>query len=297
MIENQPFGGTGHMSSRVLFGAAALAAMKQERADAVLETLLEFGINHLDTAASYGDSELRLAPWLREGRDRFFVASKTGDREGAAARESIHRSLERLGIEQLDMIQLHNLTDEPGWETAMGPGGALEACVDARNEGLVRFIGVTGHGTQAAAMHLRSLERFGFDSVLTPYSYVMMQTPGYADDFDRLEAVCRDRRVAMQTIKSVARRRWPEDAPARRFSWYEPLRDVDAIRRAVHFVLARPGAFLNSSSDGTLLRTVLEFARDFDAEHDRAPDAAQLAADVTAQSMEPLFVQGVSDSI
>ena len=196
MIERLRFGRTGHSSTRILFGAAAVAAMRQERADAVLETLIEFGINHLDTAASYGDAELRMAPWLRAHRDRFFVASKTGDREGGPAGDSIRRSLERLGIDRLDLIQLHNLTDEAGWQTAMGRGERLEAAIDARREGLVDHIGVTGHGTQAPAMHLRSLERFDFDSILVPYSFPLMQSPEYAADFARLLDVCRERDVA-----------------------------------------------------------------------------------------------------
>jgi aryl-alcohol dehydrogenase-like predicted oxidoreductase len=295
-IPTQPFGRTGHASTRVLFGAAALGAMQQDRADRVLELLLEFGINHLDTAASYGESELRLAPWLRAHPGRFFVASKTGDRGAAEAAASIRRSLDRLGIDRLDLIQLHDLTDEAGWQQAMGPGGALEACIDARSEGLVRFIGVTGHGTQAPRMHLASLDRFDFDSVLAPYSFVMMRSPDYAADFERLAARCRDTGAALQTIKSVARRRWPADATGRRFSWYEPLRDAAAIRRAVHFVLAKPEAFLNSSSDATLLRTILEVARDFDP-RDGEPAGDALAADATAFAMEPLFVRGISDAI
>jgi aryl-alcohol dehydrogenase-like predicted oxidoreductase len=297
VIETAPFGRTGHASTRILFGAAAVAAMQQDRADRVLELLLEFGIDHLDTAASYGDSELRLAPWLRAHPGRFFVASKTGERDGKAAAASIRRSLERLGIDRLDLIQLHNLTDEAGWQRALGPGGALEACIDARSEGLVRFIGVTGHGTQAPAMHLRSLERFDFDAVLAPYSYLMMQQPDYAADFERLASRCRETGVALQTIKSVARRRWPEGATGRRFSWYEPLRDPQAIRRAVHYVLARPGVFLNSSSDATLLRAILEAARDYDAARDGEPGVDALAADATGFAMEPLFVRGVSDTI
>jgi aryl-alcohol dehydrogenase-like predicted oxidoreductase len=297
MIERHRFGRTGRSSPRILFGAAALGAMRQERADAVLETLLEFGIDHLDTAASYGDAELRMAPWLRTERARFFVASKTAERRAGPARESIHRSLERLGIDRLDLIQLHNLTDEAGWQTAMGPGGALEAALDARSEGLVDWIGVTGHGTQAPAMHLRSLARFDFDSVLVPYSFPLMQAAEYASDFDRLIDTCRERSVAVQTIKSIARRRWRPDSAARRFAWYEPLADPEAIRRAVHFVLALPGVFLNSSSDATLLRIVLEAARDFDARRDADPDTDLLRADIVTHGMEPIFVKGVSDQI
>ena len=297
MLERIRFGRTERMSPRIVFGAAALGAMRQERADAVLETLLEFGIDHLDTAASYGDAELRMAPWLRTQRARFFVASKTGERRAAPARESIHRSLERLGIDRLDLIQLHNLTDEAGWQIAMGPGGALEAALDARSEGLVDWIGVTGHGTQAPAMHLRSLARFDFDSVLVPYSFPLMQSAEYASDFDRLMGVCRERDVAVQTIKSIARRRWRPDASAKRFAWYEPLADPGAIRRAVGYVLARPGVFLNSSSDATLLRVVLEAARDFGAGLDKGLDTDLLRADIRNYGMEPIFVKGVSDQI
>jgi len=292
-MDTAPFGQTGHRSTRVIFGAAALGAMRQEKADQVLDLLLEYGVNHIDTAASYGDSELRVGPWMARYRDRFFLASKTGDRTGAGARDSLHRSLERLCVDRLDLIQLHNLVEEREWETALGPGGALEALVEARAQGLVRFIGVTGHGTQAAAMHRRSLERFPFDSVLLPYNFTMMQAPQYAADFEKLLALCQSRGVAVQTIKSVARRRWLPDDPQRRFSWYEPLREGDAIRRAVHFVLSRPGFFLNSSSDATVLRHILEAATAIGA----TPSSAELEADVAQFAMQPLFVRGVSDAI
>jgi aryl-alcohol dehydrogenase-like predicted oxidoreductase len=291
-IPREPFGSTDHQSSRILFGAAALAAMKPERAAGVLALLLEHGINHIDTAASYGASELCLAPWLREHRDAFFLATKTGERQGAAARESLHRSLERMGVDRVDMIQLHNLVDESGWQIALGPGGALEALVEARDEGLVRFLGVTGHGTLAPAMHLRSLERFPFDSVLAPCNHTMLANPDYAADFERLVAICAERGVALQTIKSVARRRW-QDEEARRFSWYEPLLDPDAIRRAVHYVLARPGLFLNTSSDARILPLMLEAA----AAPIEVPAPDALAADVGRYAMEPLFERGVSDAI
>ncbi len=160
MIAEAPFGSTGHESTRTLFGAAALASVSQLEADRTLELVVEQGINHIDTAASYGDAELRLAPWLKQDRDRFFLATKTGERGRAAAREEIHRSLERLGVDRIDLLQLHNLVDVIEWETALREGGALEAAVEARDEGLVRFIGVTGHGLTVARMHLRSLERF-----------------------------------------------------------------------------------------------------------------------------------------
>ena len=280
------------MSSRTLFGAAALGRMRQERADRVLETVLEHGVNHIDTAASYGDSELRLAPWLRRHRAGVFLATKTGERTHDGARASIHRSLERLGVDQVDLIQLHNLVDPDQWDVAMGPGGALEAAVEAREQGLVRFVGVTGHGTRVAEMHLRSLERFAFDSVLLPYNHAMMRSPEYAADFEALVKRCDERGVAVQTIKAVARRRWQDDEQPR-FSWYEPLRDPEAIRRAVHFVLGRPGLFLNTSSDATLLPTILEAADDVAAE----PPETDMRADAERLGVEPLFVRGVSDQV
>jgi aryl-alcohol dehydrogenase-like predicted oxidoreductase len=292
MIDTSPFGKTGHQSTRVIFGAAALGGMKQEGADRVLAILLEYGVNHIDTAASYGDSELRVGPWMREHRERFFLATKTGERTYQGARDSLHRSLERLRVDHVDLIQLHNLVEENEWETALGPGGALEALVEARSAGLVRFIGVTGHGTRVAAMYRRSLERFAFDSVLFPYNFTMMNIAQYAADVEALVKVCGERGVATQTIKSVARRRW-KNGDQRKFSWYEPLRDSDAIRRAVHFVLIRPGLFLNSSSDATVLREILDAA----SVVAQAPARAELEADVERYAMEPLFVPGVLDRI
>jgi aryl-alcohol dehydrogenase-like predicted oxidoreductase len=297
LIERIPFGRTGHESSRTLFGAAALARMKQDRADRVLETLLRYGVNHIDTAASYGDSELRVAPWMQRQRDAFFLATKTHERTYTAARDGLRRSLERLGVDRVDLIQLHNLVEPGEWETALGPGGALEALIEAKDAGLVRFIGVTGHGTRAAEMHLRSLERFDFDSVLLPYNYAMMQAPEYARDFEALVALCRERGVAVQTIKSVARRRW-QDETQPRFSWYEPLREPEALRHAVHWVLRRPGLFLNTSSDATLLPEILETASLLgDERAAEEPSDADMERDAARLGIEPLFVRGISDRI
>jgi len=285
-----PFGRTGQVSARIIFGAAALSAMRQERADQVLETLLEYGVNHIDVAAIYGDAELRVGAWMKTYRKHFFIATKTIERTGPAVREGILRSLERLRIERLDLIQFHNLCEEKDWEIAMGPGGALEAAIAARDEGLVRFIGVTGHGTQTANMHLRSVRQFPFDSVLLPYNYMMMQDPIYAADFEALLTHCKNENIAVQTIKAMARRRWPSSAPARRFSWYEPLTDNRAVEQTVHWVLSRPGVFLNSSSDASILRSTLDAATRF--------DAAQSAADTSMPALakefaiEPLFVKG-----
>ncbi len=300
MIDKIPFGATGHNSSRILFGAAALGAMRQEKADSLLPLLLEYGINHIDVAASYGDAELRLAPWLAQHRSDFFLATKTGDRDYDGAKASIERSLERMEIEQLDLIQFHNLTDEAGWQQAMGADGALKAAVEARDHGLVRFIGVTGHGTRVAEMHLRSLAEFEFDSVLLPYNHTLMQDPIYEEQFEALYELCQSRQIAMQTIKSIARRRWREDDESRRYSWYEPIREEERLSRAVHWVLRRPGIFLNSSSDATLLPWVLKAAAAFgtgiSADESSAIEAA-VAEDCQALGTEPLFVRGVMDDV
>jgi len=293
MIDRIEFGHTGHLSSRVIFGAAALGGMRQEKADGVLELVARNGINHIDTAASYGDSELRLAPWLKHNRSSVFLATKTGERTGDAARRQLETSLERLETDQVDLIQMHNLTDEPGWRTAMAPGGALEALTKARDEGLVRFIGVTGHGTFAAAMHLKSLDAFDFDSVLVPYNYSMRQNPEFCADLDELIDVCARRRVAVQTIKAIARRRWVDDDSDKRFSWYMPIREDAALKRAIDYVLSRPGTFLNTTSDATLLPAVFAAANAPISE----PSDADMARDQVELGIEPLFVRGVSDDV
>lgn len=287
MIERAEFGRTGHRSSRVIFGAAALSRMRQERADELLAVLDEYGVNHLDVAASYGDAELRLAPWLAGRRDEFFVATKTGDRTGDGARASLERSLERLGVDTIDLVQLHNLVEDDEWEVAHGRGGAVEALVRARDEGLVRFVGVTGHGLRIAGMHRRSLDRFDFDSVLLPYNFTLLQNEAYRVEVEALRETCVERRVAVQTIKAVARRRWPEGDGSPRYSWYEPLADPAPISRAVRLVLSQSDLFLNSSSDGRLLRPILQAATAADATV--APSEEELRRDVESYGIDALF--------
>ncbi len=293
MIERIEFGRTGHFSSRVLFGAAALGGMKQERADRTLELLDMYGLNHIDTAASYGESELRLAPFLRTRRQDFFLATKTGHRTYDKAREQLHQSLERLGVDHVDLIQMHNLAQPDQWDVAMGDGGALQALVEARDEGLVRHIGVTGHGTYIPQMHKKSLEQFAFASVLMPYNYSMMSDAQYAADFNATCALCHERGVAVQTIKAIAKRRWRDADSAKKFSWYAPITEADAMRRAVHYVLSRPGLFLNTTSDATLLENVLKLA----SETIVAPADSAMQADQDELGIEPLFVRDVSDDV
>src|SRR5882724_6154345 len=279
------FGRTGHASTRTIFGAASLSQVTQVAADRTLEVLLRHGVNHIDTAASYGDAELRIRPWLKREPGRFFLATKTDARTKREAREELHRSLDRLGVDHVDLWQLHNLADPIEWDIALSPGGVIEAAVEARAEGLVRFIGVTGHGAQIAANHRRSLDRFDFDSVLLPYNFVTMQLPYYAENFEALLKMCAERRVAVQTIKSIALRPWLGREHTR-VTWYEPLEDQADIDRAVWWVLGRPGLFLNTAGDVDLLPRVLEAAERFV----KRPAEAEMATMLERAKTEPLFV-------
>jgi aryl-alcohol dehydrogenase-like predicted oxidoreductase len=286
MISKQPFGRTGHMSTRTIFGGWSLAEVTQEEADQTLDVLLEYGLNHIDTAASYGDSELRIGPWMARHRQDFFLATKTGMRTYQEAKEQIHQSLQRLRVDQIDLLQFHYLVDPQEWEIALGPGGALEAAVEAREQGLIRFIGVTGHDVSVARMQIRSLERFDFDSVLLPYNYLMMQNPEYAADFEALLKICRERNVAVQTIKAITRRpSWGQETQTHH-TWYKPLEDQAAIERAVRWVLARPGIFLNTAGDIYLLPKILEAASRFAGDR---PSDQEMEQDIARLGMEPVF--------
>jgi aryl-alcohol dehydrogenase-like predicted oxidoreductase len=284
-IAKKAFGRTGHESTRTLFGAAALGAVDQDTADRTLEVLERYGVNHIDVAASYGDAELRIAPWLKRDRNRFFVATKTGQRRAAAAREELHRSLDRMGVDRVDLWQLHNLADPIEWDIALSPGGVIEAAVQARDEGLVRFIGVTGHGAQIAANHRRSLERFAFDSVLLPYNFVTMQMPYYAENFDALERTCVERGVALQTIKSIALAPW-RGREHTRTTWYEPLEAQEDIDLATWWALGDPNVFVNTVGDVDLLPKVLDAAGRFESR----PDDARMRELMRRVASEPLFV-------
>lgn len=284
-IATLPFGRSGHQSTRTIFGAASLSAVTQAEADQTLEVLLQYGVNHIDVAASYGDAELRIAPWLKQYRSHFFLATKTGARTAQAAREELHRSLERMGVDYVNLWQLHNLVDPIEWDIALSPGGALEAAIEAKQQGLVRAIGITGHGSQIAATHRRSLSRFDFDSVLLPYNYLSMQNPYYAENFNALVATCQQRNIAVQTIKSIAYRPWM-GRPHTHSTWYAPLEEQQDIDRAVHWVLQRPGIFLNTVGDIHILPKVLDAASRFQ----QGPTETEMEAMVQRLNMEPLFV-------
>lgn len=284
MITKLSFGRTGHSSSRVLLGAAAFGRVTQAETDEAMALALSFGVNHVDVAASYGDAELRLGDWIRRHGKPSFLATKTGERTASKAREEIQLSLERLQVSQVDLVQLHHLVDPEEWETALGVGGALEAAIQARAQGLVRFIGITGHGMTAAKMHRQALERFDFDSVLLPLNYPMLQNEQYRIDFLELMKVCQARNVAVQTIKSLVHTPWGEH-PQDRATWYRPLEDQGDIDQAVHWVLGHAGVFLNSVGDVHVLPKVLSAADRFTV----APTDEEMRTMVDKLGMQSLF--------
>lgn len=286
MIPQRLFGRTGHSSAVTLFGAAALGRVSQADADRTMELLLDFGVNHIDTAASYGEAEVRLGPWLEKYRDRFFLATKTGQRGYEAAKAEIHRSLERMRVDNVDLIQLHNLGHPDEWETAMGENGAIEAAKEARDQGLVKHIGVTGHGLKIAAFHYRSLQAFDFDSILLPWNIQMKQNAQYAQDFGRVVGLARERGIAVQTIKSLLRGPWGT-TPKDRNTWYQPLEEQPDIDRAVHWILAQGDLFLNTTGDIQLLPKLLDAASRFDGS---GPSDEEMAAMAAEKRMTPLFV-------
>jgi len=285
MIPKQEFGRTGHQSTRVIFGTWALSKATQAEADRVLALVQEYGVNHIDTAPMYGNAEKVIGPWLTRHREGIFVATKTRQRSRSGALDDLKRSLERLRVDHIDLWQMHGLTNPAAWEKAMGPEGVLEAFVEARDQGLVRFLGVTGHGTKVPAMHARSLERFDFDSVLLPYNYSLMQDPQYAADFNALVGLCRRRNAAVQTIKSIARRPWGRRPKTYNTYFYEPLETQDAIDKAVHWSLGFPDSFLVTAGDAQLLPKVLDAANRFE----KQPSDGEMRATVDKFGIQPIF--------
>jgi aryl-alcohol dehydrogenase-like predicted oxidoreductase len=287
VIAKLPFGKTGHVSTRTLFGGAAINdKFDAEESSKVLEILLRYGVNHIDTAASYGkgNSETQIGPWMARHRKDFFLATKTGERTYKEAWESIRTSVKKLKVDYFDLIQLHNLTDPAEWETAMGPNGALKAAIEAREQGLVRYVGVTGHSLIAPAMHLKSVQKFPFDSVLLPWNFILWKNEEYRAGFFKLKEYCDRNQIAVQTIKSIARQPWAgRDRTAT--TWYEPLTDEQDIKRAVSWLLSHDGLFLNTVGDSSVLPGVLEAA----SNPGPRPSDADMEAMVAARGMQPIF--------
>lgn len=237
-MERRRLGRLEHRSSVLIYGAAALAEVEQGVADDSLQEALDAGINHFDVAAGYGDAELRLAPWLEGVRAEIFLATKTDERDRDAAWAQINRSLERLGTDRVDLLQLHSVGNLETLDRVTGTGGALEAALRAQEEGLVGAVGITGHTHEAPRTHLEALRRHGFATVLTPMNLVLSQRPDYRSDYDELVSEATRQDVGLMAIKTVARRNWPESAEKRQATWYEPHVDPERIRAAVSWALS-----------------------------------------------------------
>ena len=286
-MERRRLGRIGHESSVLIYGGAALSDESQEVADRSIQLALDAGINHFDTAADYGDSELRLGAWMPRIRDRIFLATKTGDRTAAGAYDGIRRSLERLQVDRVDLLQLHAIGDPNDLDRATGTGGAIEGAIRAREEGLVGAIGITGHGMRSPSVHLEALRRYPFDTVLTPFNYALSRRPDYLRDFEALSEATRERDVGLMLIKSVARNLWRE-GEQRYDTWYEPLDDQPRVDAAVAFALARPEVTgLPTAADVGLLPLFVE------AERRRASiDVGRAEAELAAvPDLEPPFVR------
>lgn len=268
-MEHRRLGRLGHQSSVLVYGAAALAEVSQDVADASVQEALDAGINHFDVAASYGEAERRLGPWLPQIRDRVFLATKTGDRDAAGAWASVNRSLERLQTDHVDLLQLHAVGDLGELDAVTSRGGALESALRAVDEGLAGAVGITGHGDQAPATHLAALRRHPFATVLTPMNPLLHRDAAYRAAYEELADEVSRQDAGLMLIKTVARRNWPappgehSSAQGHRYAtWYEPFDDQRRVTAAVSWALSLPGVTgIATPGDVSLLGMLVEAER------------------------------------
>jgi aryl-alcohol dehydrogenase-like predicted oxidoreductase len=276
-MERRRLGKLDHDSSVLIYGAAALSEVDQETADVSVQEALDAGINHFDVAAGYGDAELRLGPWMPWIRSDIFLATKTDQRDRESAWAQINRSLERLGTDSVDLIQIHAVGDLETLDRVTGPDGALEAALRAQEQGMAGAVGITGHGHGAPSTHLEGLRRHPFATVLTPLNVALWGKPNYRADYEALVAEVARQDAGLMIIKTVARRNWPDSADKRYTTWYEPHDEPERIRAGVSWVLSRPEITgLATPSDVRLLRHVVAAERDRLTPEDAA---ARLAED------------------
>jgi aryl-alcohol dehydrogenase-like predicted oxidoreductase len=286
-METRRLGRTGHLSSVAIFGGAALWEVTQAEAEAAMDLVRKHGVNHVDVAPSYGEAEVRLGPWMAEHRDEVFLACKTMERTREAAWDELHRSLTRLQVTSFDLYQLHAVRTIEELDEVTRPGGALEAVTRARQEGLVRFVGITGHGYHAPEAHAAALERFDFDTVMTPLNFVQYADPGFRLAFERLARMAAERDVGLMVIKALTKGPWG-DRPHTYQTWYEPFDSADPIASSVGFVLSQPVTAFASPGDLRLLPLALEAAARFRP----MPKEEQAALIASADAYAPLFVPG-----
>ncbi len=261
-METRRLGRTGHMSTIAIFGAAAFWQISQEDADKVMESVIEAGINHLDVAPSYGQAEIRIGPWMPRERKRFFLGCKTTERTKEGAWKELRQSLARLQTERFDLYQLHAITTMDELDAVTMKGGALEAFVEARREGLTKFVGITGHGANAPRIYLEALRRFDFDTVMFPLNFVQMGNPEFRSAAEELIATCKAKDVGTLIIKSITKAPWGE-RPHTATTWYEPFDKIDEIQPAVNFALSHDVTGLCTAGDTRILPLVIKACEDF----------------------------------
>lgn len=283
-MEKMAFGNTGHQSTRILFGAAAFYDVDQLTADKCMEQVIEGGINHIDTAASYGKSEERLGPWMKQHRDKFFLATKTEQRSKEGALEELYKSLDKLHTDHIDLWQMHLLIDEEHWQQTYGEGGALEAFIEAKEKGLVKHLGITGHELIVPKMHLRSLEQYDFESVLLPYNYALMQIPEYKKDFHTLRDIAIEKNLAFQCIKSICRGPWGE-TKQNYSTWYRPFDKQEEIDTLIGYVLQLGNSFVNSAAEVKIFPKILKAAGSYNPNFDYTEDMKKLANESGMKSL------------
>jgi aryl-alcohol dehydrogenase-like predicted oxidoreductase len=261
-MQKRRFGRTGHHSTIAIFGAAAFYEISQTEADKTMEKVIAAGVNHIDVAPGYGQAEERLGPWMPQIRDRFFLGCKTGERQKADAAAEMRRSLERLQVDKFDLFQLHGITNMQELDQVTGSGGALEAIIDARNEGLTDYIGITGHGNQAPAVFLEALDRFDFDTVLFPINFVQWGDAEYRRNSEELLRQCREKDLGVMVIKAIAKQPWGDEQRTYT-TWYEPFDDPNQIQQSVNFALSQDVTGLCTSADVTILPLFLRACKQF----------------------------------
>ena len=285
-VSRKAFGKTSHESSRVIFGSACLRENNPSIASRAFELLEAYGINHIDTAPAYGDAEISVGEWMKHSRDRFFLATKTDKRSYREAKDQFHRSLERLQTDHVDLLQIHNLTDVVFREFALSAGGVLDFMLEAQEEGLTRFLGITGHGVLTPSMHFQTLKRYRFDSVLLPCNFLLLQQPQYKMQYDELISYCENNDIAVQTIKAAAQGLWGDKARTH-LTWYEPLKNPLAIAQSVHWVLGNTESFLISTGDIEILPHFLKAAVEFK----ETPTNEEMREMAKRHEMQSLFDQ------
>jgi len=283
-METRKFGCTGHMSTVAIFGAAAFWEISQTDADKVMEQIIEAEINHIDIAPSYGQAEERVGPWMARERERFFLGCKTTERTKQGAWDEMQRSLNRLQTKAFDLYQCHAITTMEELDAVTMKGGALEAFVEARQRGLIKFIGITGHGANAPQIYLEALRRFDFDSILFPLNFIQMGNPDYRKSAEALIAECKTKEVGTMVIKTITKAPWGERQHTAT-TWYEPFDKFDEIQRAVNFALSYEITGLCTAGDTSILPIILKACKNFSKLNDNEKEEAIQSA----QQYEPLF--------